>query len=131
MAVSGWGREYNQATGTEIGWGDNLWGTLTSSYALTGDSATATAGDAVASADINITVTGQGSTSSVGDVLTSIFVTGVSATSSIGTFSITAGAEITIVAASEPELDATVGDVSLVISPGVYPAGTILTGSLG
>ena len=25
---SGWGRGYNQGTGIEIGWGDNLWGTL-------------------------------------------------------------------------------------------------------
>jgi len=70
----GWGRGYNQATGTEIGWGDNLWGTLTTSYALTGASATTSAGDAVASADVNITVTGQSATTTVGDLLALVFL---------------------------------------------------------
>jgi len=127
----GWGRGYNQATGTEIGWGDNLWGTLTSSYALTGASATTSAGDAVASADVTITVTGQSATTTVGDLLALVFPSGVQAATSIGTYSITADATITIVAVAEPELDATTGDVAIEISPGVYPTGTILTGSLG
>ena len=127
----GWGRGYNQATGTEIGWGDNLWGTLTTSYALTGASATTSAGDAVASADVNITVTGQSATTTVGDLLALVFPSGVQAATSIGTYSITADATITIVAVAEPELDATTGDVAVSISPGVYPTGTILTGSLG
>jgi len=127
----GWGRGYNQATGTEIGWGDNLWGTLTTSYALTGTSATTSTGDAVASADVNITVTGQSATTTVGDLLALVFPSGVQAATSIGTYSITADATISIVAVAEPELDATTGDVAIAISPGVYPTGTILTGSLG
>jgi len=128
---SGWGRGYNQATGTEIGWGDNLWGTLKSEYALTGASATTSTGDMTFQGDVAPTITAAGLTSSVGDVLTSIFVTGVQADTGIGTFSITAGAEITVVAASEPELDASTGEVLVSISPGVYPAGEVLTGSLG
>ena len=128
---SGWGRGYNQGTGTEIGWGDNLWGTLESSYALTGASATTSTGDAVASADVDITVTGQSATTTVGDLLALVFPSGVQAATSIGTYSITADATITIVAVAEPELDATTGDVAVSISPGVYPTGTILTGSLG
>ena len=128
---SGWGRGYNQATGTEIGWGDNLWGTLKSEYALTGASATTSTGDMTFQGDVAPTITAAGLTSSVGDVLTSIFVTGVQADTGIGTFSITAGAEITVVAASEPELDASTGEVLIAISPGVYPTGTVLTGSLG
>ena len=128
---SGWGRGFNADTGTEIGWGDNLWGTLESEYALTGVGATTSTGDMTFQGDVAPTITAAGLTSSVGDVLTSIFVTGTSVTSSIGTFSITAGAEITVVAASEPELDATTGDVVIEISPTVEPAGTLLTGSLG
>ena len=131
VAQSGWGRGYNADTGTIIGWGDNLWGTLETEYALTGASATTSTGDMTFQGDVAPTITAAGLSSSVGDVLTSIFVTGVSPTSSIGTFSITAGAEITVVAASEPELDATTGDVVISISPTVEPAGTLLTGSLG
>jgi hypothetical protein len=127
----GWGRGYNQATGTEIGWGDNLWGTLTTSYALTGASATTSAGDAVASADVDITVTGQGATSTAGAMIPFAFPSGVQAATSIGSYSITADATITVVAASEPELDASTGEVLIAISPGVYPTGEVLTGSLG
>jgi hypothetical protein len=127
----GWGRGYNQATGTEIGWGDNLWGTLTTSYALTGASATTSAGDAVASADVDITVTGQGATSTAGAMIPFAFPSGVQAATSIGTYSITADATITVVAASEPELDVSVGAPLIAISPGVYPTGEVLTGSLG
>jgi hypothetical protein len=127
---SGWGRGYNQNTGTQIGWGDNLWGTLASSYALTGASATSSTGDAVASADVNITVTGQGATSTAGALIPFAFPSGVQAATSIGTYSITADATITVVAVAEPELDATTGDVAILISPTVDPAGTILTSSV-
>jgi hypothetical protein len=130
-AQSGWGRAYNGDTGEVIGWGDNLWGTLATSYALTGVSATSTTGDMIFQGDVAPTITAAGLSSSVGDVLTSIFVTGVSASTSIGTYSVTADATITIVAASEPELDASTGDVGIEISPTVEPAGTLLTGSLG
>ena len=128
---SGWGRGFNADTGTEIGWGDNLWGTLESSYALTGASATTSTGDMTFQGDVDITVTGQSATVSEGSILTSIFVTGVQAATSIGSYSITADATITVVAASEPELDASTGDVVVEISPTVEPAGTLLTGSLG
>ena len=80
--------------------------------------------------DVAPTITAAGLTSSVGDVLTSIFVTGVQAETGIGTFSITAGAEITVVAASEPELRCDYGRlIAIEISPTVEPAGTLLTGS--
>ena len=130
-AQSGWGRGYNADTGEQIGWGDNLWGTLASEYALTGASATTSTGDMTFQGDVAPTITAAGLTSSVGDVLTSIFVTGVQADTGIGTFSITAGAEITVVAASEPELDVSLGAPLIAISPGVYPSGVVLYGYLG
>ena len=76
-------------------------------------------------------VTGQSATSTVGDLLALVFPSGVQAATSIGSYSITADATITIVAVAEPELDATTGDVLVAISPGVYPSGEVLTGSLG
>jgi len=77
------------------------------------------------------TITGVGLTSSVNTPGTSVFVTGVSSTSSIGTFSISGDSQITVVAASEPELDISLGTVVAAISPTVLPGGNVLTGSLG
>ena len=128
---SGWNRGANQDTGEEIGWGDNLWNILTSSYSLTGVQGTSSIGTATGTADFNITPTGLGLTSSVGTVGTSAQATGVSATSSIGTFSISGDSQLTVVAASEPEMDALVGSVAVAISPSVLPSGIALTPSLG
>jgi len=128
---SGWNRGANQDTGEEIGWGDNLWTILTSSYSLTGVQGASSIGTATGTADVNITPTGLGLTSSLGTVGTSAQATGVSATSSIGTFSITGDSQVTVVAASEPEMDALVGSVNVEISPSVLPSGIALTPSLG
>ena len=65
---SGWNRGANADTGEEIGWNDNLWNTLQSSYALTGASATSTVGQAVGTTDFNIVPTGLGTTATVGQV---------------------------------------------------------------
>ena len=106
---SGWGRAFNGSTGEVIGWGDNLWGTLQTSYALTGVGATTTTGDIGFVGSVAPTITSAGMSSAVGTVGTSIFVTGVSSAVSIGTYSITADATITVVASSEPELDVSLG----------------------
>ena len=85
---SGWNRGANQVTGELIGWGDNLWGTLTTSYALTGAQATTATTAPAINTDFNITVTGVGLTGSTGVIGGFAQATGVSATSSIGAFSI-------------------------------------------
>jgi hypothetical protein len=128
---SGWGRAFNGSTGEVIGWGDNLWGTLQTSYALTGVGATTTTGDIGFVGSVAPTITSAGMSSAVGTVGTSIFVTGVSSAVSIGTYSITADATITVVASSEPELDVSLGTPIIAISPSVLPAGNPMTASLG
>ena len=130
-AQSGWNRAFNGDTGEVIGWGNNEWGTLNTPYALTGVVATSNTGTMGFVGSVSITPTGQQASTAVGTVGTSIFLTGVQATSSIGTFSITADATITVVAASEPELDASVGTVVVAISPTVLPAGQAMTSSIG
>jgi|9_EtaG_2_1085328.scaffolds.fasta_scaffold01011_15 hypothetical protein len=128
---SGWNRGANQVTGELIGWGDNLWGTLTTSYALTGAQATTATTAPAINTDFNITVTGVGLTGSTGVLGGFAQATGVSATSSIGTFSISGDAQLTVVAASEPEMDALTGSVSVTIGKTAFPPGNAITSSLG
>ena len=52
-------------------------------------------------------------------------------TSSIGTFSISGDSQVTVVAASEPELDIFVGTAVSSIGKTAFPSGNQLTGSLG
>jgi hypothetical protein len=130
-AQSGWNRAFDGSTGTAIGWGNNEWGTLNTAYALTGVVATSNTGTMGFVGSVSITPSGRQATATTGTLGTSIFVTGVQGTSSIGTFSITADATITVVAASEPELDASVGTVVVAISPTVLPAGQAMTSSIG
>jgi len=111
---AGWNRSKDITTGAAIGWGDQQWGASGGSYAVTGEDLTATSG--------------TGSTVTTNQILSP---TAEGLTSSIGTYSITADAEVTVVAASEPELDADTGDVSISISPTVEPAGQVATSSVG
>ena len=128
---SGWGRAFAGSSNVEIGWGDNLWGITAASYALTGVSATSTPGTMTFQGDVAPTITSAGMSIATGTLGTSAFATGVGATSSIGTFSISGDGVITVVASSEPELDASLGTVSVGISPTVLPVGEQLTASLG
>ena len=128
---SGWNRGANQDTGEEIGWGDNLWNILTTSYALTGVQGSTATGSPTVNISVAPTITGVSLTSSVNTPGTSIFVTGVSSTSSIGTFSISGDSQLTVVAASEPEMDALTGSVSVTIGKTAFPSGNVITSSLG
>ena len=128
---SGWNRGANQVTGELIGWGDNLWGTLTTSYALTGAQATTATTAPAINTDFNITVTGVGLTGSTGVLGGFAQATGVSATSSIGTFSISGDSTLTIVAASEPEMDISTGTAAVEIGKTAFPSGNAIGASLG
>ena len=111
---AGWNRSEDITTGAAIGWGDQQWGASGGSYALTGEDLTATSG--------------TGSTVTTDQILSP---TAEGLTSSIGTYSITGDAGITIVAASEPELDSYTGSVAISISPTVEPAGQVGTSAVG
>tara|TARA_Y100000401_G_scaffold64401_1_gene51247 strand:+ start:131 stop:1531 length:1401 start_codon:yes stop_codon:yes gene_type:complete len=124
---SGWNRGANQVTGQLIGWSDNLWGTLETAYNFTGNSLTSTAGTMSFQGDVAPTISGLSIASNVTTPGTSIFVTGVGATSAIGSFAISGDAGITVVAASEPELDIFVGTLPITIDA----APQVATASLG
>ncbi len=89
--TTGWNRDTDINTGSSIGWGNQQWGAVGLSQALTGQALTSGLGTVSNTTDQNISVTG------------------VSTTSSIGTFSITGDSQVTVVAASEPKLDISVG----------------------
>ena len=110
----GWNRDTDVNTDGAIGWGDNVWGAFTVAISVTGVSATSSTDDvASVNTDQIISPTGGG------------------LTTAIGTYSVTAGAVITIVAASEPELDAYTGSLSISISPTVEPPGQVATSAVG
>jgi hypothetical protein len=111
---AGWNRSKDITTGAAIGWGNQQWGASGGSYAVTGEDLTATSG--------------TGSTVTTDQIIS---VSLDKLESSIGTYSITGDAGITIVAASEPELDVTTGSVSIAISPGVYPTAAGMTSAVG
>ena len=131
VAQSGWGRGANQSTGTLIGWSDNLWNILESEYAFTGNALTSSVGTSVATTDVNITPTGVGLTATRGQIGSMAEAGSLAITSSIGTFSITGDSQLTIVAASEPELDITIGTASVEIGKTAFPSGNALTASRG
>jgi hypothetical protein len=131
VAQSGWGRGANQSTGTLIGWSDNLWNILESEYAFTGNSLTSSVGTSVATADVNITPTGIGLTSTLGQIGSMAEAGSLVATSSIGTFSISGDSQLTVVAASEPELDISIGTTAVTIGKTAFPSGNALTASEG
>ena len=131
VAQSGWGRGANQSTGQIIGWSDNLWNILESEYAFTGNSLTSSVGTGVATADVNITPTGVNLTSTTGQIGSMAEAGTLALTSSIGTFSISGDSQITVVAASEPELDISIGTASVEIGKTAFPPGNAITASLG
>jgi hypothetical protein len=110
---AGWNRSQDITTGATIGWGDQQWGASGGDYAVTGEGLTASTNDLTVTTDQILSPTGT------------------SLTVAIGTYAISAGAEVTIVAASEPELDASTGEVGISISPTVEPAGQLATVGLG
>ena len=114
---AGWNRSKDITTGAAIGWGDQQWGASGGSYAVSLDELTATSG--------------TGSTVTTDQIITISVPSPYELESSIGTFSITGDAGITVVAASEPELDATTGSVNISISPTVEPAGQVATSAVG
>ena len=128
---SGWDRGVAGDSGVTLGWSDNLWNVTAQSYALTGVQGSTSTGSSTVNISVAPTITGVGLTSSTNTPGTSIFVTGVSSTSSIGTFSISGDSQLTVVAASEPEMDALVGTVSIEIGKTAFPSGNALSASLG
>ena len=131
VAQSGWGRGANADTGEDIGWSDNLWGTLESQYSVNGNQLTSSLGTSVATTDVNITPTGVNLTSTTGQVGGFAEAGSLSLTSSLGTFSITGDSQVTVVAASEPEMDALVGTATIQIGKTAFPSGNALSASLG
>jgi hypothetical protein len=127
---SGWDRGVT-GDGTVIGWNNNLWNVTQNSYALTGVQGSTATGSPTVNISVAPTITGVGLTSSLGTVGTSAQATGVQATSSIGTFSISGDSQLTVVASSEPEMDALTGSVSITIGKTAFPSGNVITSSLG
>jgi len=111
--TTGWNRDTDINTGSSIGWGDQQWGAVGLSQALTGQALTASLGTETVATDQNISVTG------------------VSTTSSIGTFSITGDSQVTVVAASEPQLDVSLGTAEADPEFVVFPSGNAITSALG
>jgi len=132
VAQSGWNRGANADTGEEIGWNDNLWNILESSYSLTGNQLSLGLGSVSVSASVDPSITvGVGLTSATGVLGGFAQSTGNQVTSSIGTFSISGDSQLTIVAASEPELDISTGTASVEIGKTAFPSGNAITSSLG
>lgn len=111
--TTGWNRDTDINTGDAIGWGDQQWGATGLSQALTGQALTASLGTETVATDQILSVTG------------------VATTSSIGTFSISGDSQVTVVAASEPELDIFVGTAESSIGKTAFPTGNQLSASLG
>ncbi len=111
--TTGWNRDTDVNTGSAIGWGDQQWGAVGISQALTGQALTSSLGTETVTTDQNISVTG------------------VSTTSSIGTFAISGNAEITVVAASEPQLDVSLGTAEADPELVVFPTGNQITSNTG
>ena len=111
--ATGWNRDTDINTGDAIGWGDQQWGATGLSQALTGQALTASLGTETVATDQILSVTG------------------VATTSSIGTFSISGDSQVTVVAASEPELDIFVGTAESSIGKTAFPTGNQLNASLG
>ena len=124
---SGWNRGANQVTEEIIGWGDNLWNILESEYSLSGNSLTSETNLTGFTGSVNPTITAAGLQSNAGVLGGFAQASGVQATSSLGTFSISGDSTLTIVAASEPELNISLGTLPQTID--VAPQ--VMTPSLG
>ena len=145
---SGWNRGANQVTGELIGWSDNLWGTLETSYSLSGNSLSIETNLTGFTGSVAPTITGTSLTSSVSAPGTSVDVSGVTATSSIGTFAISGDNNLTIVVTEDgmtatagtlpqtidaPNLSSTssVGSTTITADANVTPTGSAASTSLG
>ena len=111
--TTGWNRDTDINTGGSIGWGDQQWGAVGLSQALTGQALTASLGDESPATDQNISVTGLGTTSS------------------IGTFSISGDGQTTIVAGSETAMQSSVGQAEADPEFVVFTSGNGLTSAVG
>ncbi len=111
--TTGWNRDTDINTGSSIGWGDQQWGAVGGSFALTGQALTASIGDESLTTDQNISVTGLGTTSA------------------LGTFSISGDGQITVVAGSETAMQSAVGTAEADPEFVVFPSGNALTSALG
>ena len=111
--TTGWNRDTDVNTGSSIGWGDQQWNAVGGSFALTGQALSASLGTETVATDQNISVTG------------------VATTSSIGTFSISGDSQVTVVAASEPQLDISLGTAEADPEFVVFPSGNAMTSAVG
>ena len=115
-------------------------GTGVALVSATGNALTSSLGTETVTGTAAITLTGIGLQAQLGDetatgVAQSGWGRGANADTgellSIGTFSITGDSQVTVVAASEPEMDALVGTVSVAIGKTAFPSGNALSASLG
>ena len=111
--TTGWNRDTDINTGSSIGWGNQQWGAVGLSQALTGQALSVSLGTETVATDQNISVTG------------------VATTSSIGTFSISGDSQVTVVAASEPKLDISVGTAEADPEHVVDASGNAMTSATG
>jgi len=111
--TTGWNRDTDVNTGASIGWGDQQWNAVGGSFALTGQALSVSLGTETVATDQNISVTG------------------VATTSSIGTFSISGDSQVTVVAASEPQLDISLGTAEADPEFVVFPSGNAMTSAVG
>ena len=123
---SGWNRGANQVTEEIIGWSDNLWGTLETSYSLSGNSLSIETNLTGFTGSVAPTITGTSLTASASAPGTSIDLTGVAATSAIGTFSISGDNNLTIVV-TEDGMTSTTGTLPQTIDAPVLSS----TSSIG
>ena len=112
-STTGWNRDTDVNTGASIGWGDQQWNAVGGSFALTGQALSVSLGTETVATDQNISVTG------------------VATTSSIGTFSISGDSQVTVVAASEPQLDISLGTPEADPEFVVFPSGNAMTSAVG
>ena len=111
--TTGWNRDTDINTGNSIGWSEQQWGAVGGSFALTGQALSVSLGTETTATDQNISVTGAATTSS------------------IGTFSISGDSQVTVVAASEPQLDISLGTPEADPEFVVFPSGNALTSAVG
>jgi len=116
---SGWNRGAAGDTGTIIGWSDNLWNITEQSYPVIGNSLASNTGSMSFQGDVAPTITGVQAASAASTPGTSVFVTGVQSTSSIGTFSISGDNNLTIVVTEQGMVSATGTLPQTVDIPGV------------
>ena len=112
-STTGWNRDTDINTGNTIGWSQQQWGAVGISQAVTGQALTASLGEESSVTDQNISVTGLGTTSS------------------IGTFSISGDGQTTIVAGAETAMQSAVGTLEADPEFVVFPSGNALTSAVG